>query len=92
MQNINKIFISFGFSLGLHYLCNTNSNHLTTTINLYIMKYKQLLLPIATLLISLLQTIKSEAQNGDIAARINPILSYSTARDGHIAFDTFLPH
>ena len=53
------------------------------------MKYKQLLLPIATLLISLLQTIKSEAQNGDIAARINPILSYSTARDGHIAFDTF---
>lgn len=53
------------------------------------MKYKQLLLPIATLLTSLLQTIKSEAQNGDIAARINPILSYSTARDGHIAFDTF---
>lgn len=53
------------------------------------MKHKQQLLFIAALLTSLLPTIKSKAQNGDIAARINPILSYSTARDGHIAFDTF---
>ncbi len=52
-------------------------------------KQRLFLIMAATLLASLLPTFKAKAQNGDLAVRINPILSYSTARDGHIAFDTF---
>lgn len=43
-----------------------------------------------TVLLTMLPTSSLRAQKGDLASRINPILSTSTARDGHICFDTYL--
>lgn len=66
------------------YICTIDTN----SYNNMIQKKLKLLIA-ATLVTSLLPTIGAEAQSGDIAMRINPILSFSTASGGHITFDTF---
>ena len=51
---------------------------------------KQTIQLVMVTLLAMLFTTPLRAQKGDLATRINPILSTSTARDGHIAFDTYM--
>lgn len=64
-------------------------NYTLIKINLNPMNKQTIQLVMVTLL-AMLFTTPLRAQKGDLATRINPILSTSTARDGHIAFDTYM--
>lgn len=52
---------------------------------------KQTIQLIMVMLLTMMLPVNSLwAQKGDLASRINPILTTSTARDGHIAFDNYM--